>query len=265
MNEVNRTLFIPLYGKSLVSKQGILLNDPTAEQIWEEEKFPIPGKARSKWLAYNMAMRARVFDEWTTAMLGEYPDALVLQIGCGLDSRCYRVKGAFKNWIDCDFSSVISVRKKYFKETETYHMTGLDASDPEQIKMLPHDKKVILILEGLSMYLKTEEMHGLFQALQTKYDTMYVLLDVYTKFGVKASKLKNPVKDVGVTTLYAIDNIENVIHDLPIRFKVEHSFTPARLIDELKPIDRFVFRMLFTGRLYRMIYRLFELESERSC
>ena len=60
MNEVNKTLYIPLYGKSKVSKQGIILNDPSAERIWEEEAFPIRGKSRSKWLAYNMAMRARV-------------------------------------------------------------------------------------------------------------------------------------------------------------------------------------------------------------
>ena len=35
MNEVNRTLFIPLYGKAKVSGMGILLSDPTAEEIWE--------------------------------------------------------------------------------------------------------------------------------------------------------------------------------------------------------------------------------------
>ena len=39
MNEVNKTLYIPLYGKSKVSKQGIILNDPSAERIWEEEAF----------------------------------------------------------------------------------------------------------------------------------------------------------------------------------------------------------------------------------
>ena len=63
MNEVNKTLFIPLYGKSLVSRKQILLKDPYAEKTWEAEKFPIRGKSGSKWLAYNMAMRARIFDD----------------------------------------------------------------------------------------------------------------------------------------------------------------------------------------------------------
>ena len=34
MNGVNKTLYIPLYGKAYVSKKGIILNDKTAEQIY---------------------------------------------------------------------------------------------------------------------------------------------------------------------------------------------------------------------------------------
>ena len=98
MNEVNRTLFIPLYGKAKVSKQGIILHDPDAEQIWKAEGFPIHGKSASKWLAYNMEMRARVFDEWVEGMLSAHPEAVVLHIGCGLDSRSRRVRRAFQTW-----------------------------------------------------------------------------------------------------------------------------------------------------------------------
>ena len=56
MNGVNKTLYIPLYGKSKVSKQGIILKDTMAEKIWESESFKIKGKSKSKWLSYNMAM-----------------------------------------------------------------------------------------------------------------------------------------------------------------------------------------------------------------
>ena len=65
MNEVNKTLFIPLYGKARISKMGIILNDKYAESIWGSCGFEIKGKSKSKWLAYNMAMRARIFDDWT--------------------------------------------------------------------------------------------------------------------------------------------------------------------------------------------------------
>ena len=62
MDSVNRTLYIPLYGKAAVSKQGVLLHDPKVEEIWARAGFPLKGKAKSKWLAYYMGMRAAVFD-----------------------------------------------------------------------------------------------------------------------------------------------------------------------------------------------------------
>ena len=258
MNEVNRTLFIPQYGKAWVSSQHIILDDPTAEQIWGKEAFPIRGKSASKWLAYNMAMRARVFDDWTDQMLSQEPNALVLHVGCGLDSRCRRVSQVYSNWIDCDFPEVIEVRKQYYTETDNYHMTALNAADVKQVPALPNNEAAIVILEGISMYLTNGQLHNFFLALQEKYQKLHILMDVYTEFGARASKYKNPVNDVGITNLYGIDNIQSILDGLTIRLTAEHSFTPPELVNELKPFDRQIFKLLFTGSLYRKIYRLFE-------
>ena len=261
MNEVNKTLYIPLYGKAEVSKRHIILNDPTAEKIWASESFEIRGKAKSKWLTYNMAMRARVFDDWTDRMLSEHEDALVLHIGCGLDSRAFRVKQNYRQWIDCDFPDVIDVRSAYYTENEKYRMMAVDASDPEQVKTLPGQDTAIVILEGISMYLTPGQLRRFFAVLKRKYAQLHVLMDVYTVFGAKASRYKNPVNDVGVTKVYGIDDVDSIVRGLEIRVKREHSLTPARLVDELTGSDRLIFRVLFTGGLYRKIYRLFELES----
>lgn len=261
MNEVNKTLYIPLYGKSKVSRKGIILNDPCAEEIWKEEAFPIHGKSKSKWLAYNMAMRARVSDDWTDNLLQKNKNALVLHIGCGLDSRCMRIKNACVEWIDCDLPDVIEIRKKHFQENERYHMIALDASIPDQIGLLPDFDSAIVILEGLSMYLTNNQVRSLLQALDDKYQELHILMDVYTEFGVRASKYKNPVNDVGVTELYGIDDMGSIINDLRIKFVKEHSFTPEALVNELAPLERMLFKMMFTGKIYRKIYRLYELEA----
>lgn len=55
MEPTNKTLYIPLYGKALVSRMGILLHDISAEEIWRSEHFHLRGKARSKWLASSWA------------------------------------------------------------------------------------------------------------------------------------------------------------------------------------------------------------------
>ena len=52
MDSVNKTLYIPLYGKAYVSRKGIILSDPKAEEIWQAEGFTLKGTSASKWLAY---------------------------------------------------------------------------------------------------------------------------------------------------------------------------------------------------------------------
>lgn len=260
MNEVNKTLFIPLYGKAFVSNRNIILKDSDAERIWAEEGFKLHGKSKSKWLAYNMAMRARVFDDWTDSMFENNRDALVLHVGCGLDSRYRRIKQSYKLWLDCDLPDVIAVRRKYYEETENYRMVELDATNIPQIESLLDNQTAIVVLEGISMYLSNEQLHEFFRALQDKYETLHILMDIYTEFGAKASKYKNPVNDVGVTKLYGIDDIVGLISDLRINLKKEHSFTPEKLVDELRGFDKKFFKLMFTGRIYGKIYRLYEME-----
>ena len=207
-----------------------------------------------------MAMRARVFDDWTEAMLRANPDALVLHIGCGLDSRCLRVKETYANWIDADFPEVLSLRKKYYEENAVYHMMAIDASKAEQIAKLPDSETAIVVLEGISMYLTNEQVSRMLRAFGKKYVHLHVLMDVYTEFGAKASKYKNPVNDVGVTELNGIDDIKVLLDDTRIRLKAEHSFTPDHLINELKLFERVFFRTMFAEKIYRRIYRLYELE-----
>lgn len=261
MNEVNKTLFIPLYGKAFVSNRNLILKDLDAERIWAEESFSLHGKSKSKWLAYNMAMRASVFDDWTDSMLENNKDTLVLHVGCGLDSRYRRIKNSYKLWLDCDLPDVIAVRRKYYEETERYRMIDLDATNISRITSLPDNRTAIVVLEGISMYLSNEQLHEFLCALQDKYDTLHILMDVYTEFGAKASKYKNPVNDVGVTKLYGIDDIEGLISDLRIYLKGEHSFTPKKMVDELHGFDKKFFKLMFAGYIYGKIYRLYELFS----
>ena len=48
MNGVNKTLYIPLYGKSYVSRKNIIIRDKKAEEIWGAAGFSLKGKAKSR-------------------------------------------------------------------------------------------------------------------------------------------------------------------------------------------------------------------------
>ena len=128
------------------------LHDEKAEEIWEKEGFELKGRSKSKWLAYNMAMRAKVFDDWTEAKLNEDPDALVIHLGCGMDSRCLRVTKGYNLWVDCDFPDVLEVRNQYYQESDSYRMQVLNAAHTEQITSLPDSCSAIVVLEGLARW-----------------------------------------------------------------------------------------------------------------
>ena len=258
MDNVNKTLYIPLYGKSYVSCRGLILQDKKAEEIWEREGFPLKRKAKSKWLAYNMGMRSAVFDRWTEKQLKENPDAVVLHVGCGLDSRCIRVETKDHQWYDVDFPEVIAERKRYFAETERYHMIGSDIRKEDWLTAIPGNRTAVIVMEGISMYLKPEELKPVLKRWKDHFRDVRILMDTYTVFAAKATKYKNPINEVGVTEVFGFDNPRELEGETGLAFVQEHSLTPEDLIARLPQKEQGLFRWLFAGKLAKSIYRLYE-------
>ena len=261
MNSVNKTLYIPLYGKAYVSRRGIILRDSKAEEIWNANAFPLKGKSRSKWLAMYMGMRAAVFDRWTVEAARQEPDAVVLHLGCGLEARVLRANVENK-WYDLDFPDVIEVRRSYFPETDRYHMLGADLREEGWLQTIPKGGSAIVVMEGISMYLKPEELRNLLVLLRGHFERVKLLVDCYTTFAAKASRYKNPINDVGVTEVYGLDSPSVMTEDTGFRFLREHDMTPEELISQLPGMERSIFRKVYAGSMSRKLYRMYELESK---
>lgn len=261
MDNVNKTLYIPLYGKAAVSRKGIILKDPKAEEIWAAEGFPLKGKSRSKWLAYYMGMRSAVFDSWLRQQMATHGDAVILHVGCGMDSRVERIGTKGHLWYDVDFPEVVAERMGYFEETVEYHMVKADVREPGWLEPLPAGDAIVL-MEGVSMYLRPEEAQSLLRRLRGHFTRVHVLMDCYTTFAARASKYKNPIHDVGVTTVYGVDDPAALAEGTGLAFLQEHEMTPETLIHELRGVERALFRKLFAGGISRKMYRLYEFGSK---
>ena len=258
MDSVNKTLYIPLYGKAYVSRRGLLLEDRKAEEIWEKEGFPLRGKAKSKWLAYNMAMRSTVFDRWLEQTMEQMPGAVILHVGCGMDSRIVRVGHRNHLWYDIDFPEVIAQRKRYFAESTHYHMISSDIREEAWLSQIPSGKGAIIVMEGISMYLQQEELKAVLKQWKDYFGEVRILMDCYTTFGAKASKYKNPINEVGVTQVYGFDDPRDPESSTGITFCQEHDLTPQWLIEKLPKAEQGFFKTLFAGKTARKIYRLYE-------
>lgn len=260
MNSVNKTLYIPLYGKAFVSRRGILLHDTKAEEIWAAEGFPLKGKSKSKWLAYYMGMRSAVFDRWLTDQMEADSNAVILHLGCGMDSRVERVGTREHLWFDVDFPDVITERKRYYLESEEYRMIPSDIRDLKWLDLVPRGGSAIIVIEGVSMYLRPEELKAVLRTLRGHFSRVSILMDCYTEFAAKASRYKNPINDVGVTLVYGIDDPRLPEDSTGVSFVREHDITPDTLVHTLQGIERAIFKTVFAGGLAKKMYRLYEYQ-----
>ena len=261
MNSVSKTLYIPLYGKSYVSKKGLFLDDKKAEEIWDAEGFSLKGKSKSKWLAYYMGIRSAVFDEWVKQQASSAPNSIVIHIGCGMDSRVIRVGLKNHKWYDVDFSEVIEERKRYYTETDNYKMIAGDVRDGDWLTAIDENKSAIVIMEGVSMYLTVDEMQNLADSLCSHFENLLLLVDAYSSFAAKMSKRRNPINDVGVTEVYGIDTPQSYQTE-NLAFVKEHTMIPKKYMEELKGFERFIFANLYAGNLSKKLYRLYEYQKK---
>ena len=262
MDNVNKTLYIPLFGKAFVSKKNIILEDKMAEKIWDAEGFELGRKSKSKWLAYYMSTRSAVFDKWLYEKMNAHKNAVVLHIGCGMDSRIIRVKNNGRSWYDIDFGEVIEERRKYFTEDDGYRMISGDAREDKWLSQIIEDDEAIVVMEGVSMYLKNDEVTSLFETLSNKFSKIHLLMDAYSVFAARMSKIKNPIKDVGVADVYGIDAPEALIKNSSMQFVGEKDMTPKEFVDELSGIEKKIFQKLYAGKMSRKLYKLYEYRKD---
>ena len=82
------TLLATLYARAMESRSANpILRDEMAEDAVRRIDYDFD---RLKVDTLSIAMRAKQFDLWTAEFLAGHPDAIVLHLGCGLDSRVFR-------------------------------------------------------------------------------------------------------------------------------------------------------------------------------
>ena len=261
LSNESKTLFIPLLCKDLVSKQNIFLQDKKAEEIIEKVDYAFKALKQSKWLSMYMSLRALLLDELCNKYLLEHPNTTVIHLGCGLDSRCLRLNQEYKIWYDVDFDSVIDIRKNFFKESVNYKMIGSSVTEDEWLDKIVNTENILIVMEGLTMYLSQDEICDLIRRINNKFGSAYLIFDAYTKKGVKGSKIKNPVNQMNAQIKYGIDNYQEF---LELNDNLEYIDTHLIKKDDnnLKGLTKLIFDKLFCG-VGKSFYRMYEFKLHR--
>lgn len=211
LTKEKETLLIPLYGRANAHRFG-LDADPVAQDILEQidydfSRLDIPPK-----IQIFMALRSLLLDRFVSGFLSEHPEARVLSSGSGLDARCVRVTG-YSGWVDVDLPDVIGLRRTLLRDKlpEQVEMIGASVTERAWIEELPADEgPVLVVMEGLLMYLRPEEISVLFHALCSKYPHCTFIFDAYSHLTVKGSRFQPSLSKTRATIRWGIDRAEEV-------------------------------------------------------
>jgi methyltransferase (TIGR00027 family) len=202
IGDVASTSFITLYCHALetLSPDPILLDPKSVEITTELNKTlslsdqPLDrilvSSRLDKRLVVHIALRAKKYDDYARDFLEKYPDGVVVNIGCGLDSRFLRIDNQRVVFYDLDLPEIIAIKKVFFRETERYHLIASSVLDFTWMVPVCQQKGPFLFMaEGVFMYLDKKDVRSLVLTLQEKFPGSELVCEV-----VNSIWLKSPLK-----------------------------------------------------------------------
>ena len=175
----DKETYLPtVYGKALDSRsRNPILGDRFADEAIRKIDFDFT-RIYVKGSEISVPVRAKHLDGWTREFLASDPHATVLHLGCGLDSRVFRIDPpATVRWYDVDFPDVIAIRRKIYPDRHDYQLIGSDITDPGWLDAVPGDRPVLVVAEGFVNYLSGEEVVDLFRRITEKFPSGAIIFD----------------------------------------------------------------------------------------
>jgi O-methyltransferase involved in polyketide biosynthesis len=116
LGQVQETMLVPLYARAVETRRKHpILRDPKAVEMvesidWDFQRFA------QRWRVMGCVLRTMVFDEVVKAFLSRHPEATVVEIGAGLNTRFERLDNGTVHWFDLDLPDVVELRGKFFTD-----------------------------------------------------------------------------------------------------------------------------------------------------
>jgi O-methyltransferase involved in polyketide biosynthesis len=202
------TLLMTLYGKALESRlPHSLLQDRFADEAVRRIDYDFSRLKVDGNLGLGFAIRAKTLDVRVADFLARYPDAIVLHLGCGLDTRIFRVdppQGV--DWFDVDYPEVIELRRRLYPYRDNYHLVASSVIEPDWLTVVPRNRPAMVLAEGLTPYLPADEGPRLLARLVSHLAGGELMFDAYSRFGLKLMRLNPAIKATGAEVHWAIED-----------------------------------------------------------
>ena len=167
-------------GVELLDRIGPLLPAGTRQRVMDRKLSPV--------LTRYIALRARKYDSYARSFINDNADGLVVSLGCGFDTRYWRVSQEPWNYVEIDLPEVIAAKKKVLADIgpqplRPYPMIGCSVLEDEWLNEIRsrQDQRVLFIAEGLFMYLPKGEVVGIFRKLSESFSRSLIVFETVTE------------------------------------------------------------------------------------
>jgi O-methyltransferase involved in polyketide biosynthesis len=189
LTDVSKTALATLRAHVIESqKRNPVINDPMASYCLE--KLISLASEKEKTLLFNRklptsytnhtALRARKYDQIVNNYISNNPSCTVINLGCGFDTRFWRINNKKCAYIELDLPEVIAIKKEILKEHLNHELIGCSILDPLWIEKVTSksNKNVILLAEALFMFLPKMEVINLFKTISNSFYQSQIVLEV---------------------------------------------------------------------------------------
>jgi O-methyltransferase involved in polyketide biosynthesis len=191
LTKEKETYLAMLYGKALDSRsKNPILDDKFADEVVRRIDFDFEKLKVPKGAEITLPIRAKHLDQWTREFLTTNPNSTVLHLGCGLDSRVFRIDPPYTvRWYDIDMPDVIKLRRRLYPERHDYTLVDSSVTDLHWLDEIPADRPVLVVAEGLVQYLSEKEGLALFNRITEKFPNGEFIFDAYSRLTIKLISL----------------------------------------------------------------------------
>ena len=190
LSGVSETMLQTVYARAKESATRGIIHDKKAEEIVAELNYDFSKADNDSTMSNGVIARTLVLDKMVDRWLSDNPDGVVLNIACGLDTRCYRMTN-YSHWYNLDLPETISVRSKILNENEKISQISMSATEDWGNEIQYTDNPTLVIIEGLTMYLTESEVKCIFEIISKNFSKATVFVEIMSPmftWGIKNGK-----------------------------------------------------------------------------
>ncbi|MFI6921167.1 class I SAM-dependent methyltransferase [Nonomuraea spiralis] len=203
---LQETLLLTLYARALdAGLPGPILGDELSAELAGRIDYDF-GKLKVKpSLVVSTALRARMLDDVVRAFVTAHPGCVVLDLGCGLDTRMRRCDPPPDvDWYDVDFPDVVEVRSEQLPGRS--HLVGADLTGSGWLAGVPDDRPAVIVAEGLLPFMPGDSFQAMTRELTRHFPSGEFAINGYTRFAAWAMKYHPTIRALGIRAAQGFDD-----------------------------------------------------------